>query len=134
MARRNKTQETTTTNGGADHVATASAATENTPEKGQATQSKTAQAGSPKQKKATTAAAKNSAAKKTDEPPSVEGVFVKAIPGLKSFRRAGYGFNEQGFGIALDALDDGQLKALEEESNLVVEPCTFEAGDEYVGK
>ena len=64
----------------------------------------------------------------------VQGVYVKTIPGLKSFRRAGFGFNEQGFGIALSALNDGQVELLESESKLVVERCTFETDDDYIGR
>lgn len=66
-------------------------------------------------KKATTAATST----------TVEGIYVKTAPGVKTFRRAGMAFNEHGHGIALDALSKAQLKQLENESNLVVERVTF---------
>ncbi|MDH5185170.1 MAG: HI1506-related protein [Gammaproteobacteria bacterium] len=53
----------------------------------------------------------------------VDGVFVKCIRGKGSFRRAGFKFDETGFGIALDALSEEQLQALNDEPMLVVEEC-----------
>lgn len=54
-----------------------------------------------------------------------EGVFVRCVMPGKTFRRAGMVFNDQGHGIAKSALTDKQLKALEDESMLSVEHCTF---------
>lgn len=54
----------------------------------------------------------------------IEGVWVRSV--TQSFRRAGFAFNRLGCGIALDALEDEQLAALEGEPNLVVERVTFE--------
>lgn len=53
----------------------------------------------------------------------IEGVWVKSIPA--SFRRAGYRFTREGIGIALHALDEGQLEQLENEPDLIVERVTF---------
>lgn len=93
---------------------------------------------SPKNKVGTAAVASldsNTAApSKAAKTATVKGVHVKTRPGLKSFRRAGFGFNEQGSGIALSALSDEQLEALENETSLVVEPCSFEPGDDYISK
>lgn len=63
-----------------------------------------------------------------------EGVYVKTVLGVKSFRRAGFEFNEQSMGFALDALSEEQLKALKEEPNLIVEHVTFNEGDAFQAK
>lgn len=53
----------------------------------------------------------------------VEALFVKTIPGVKSFRRAGFSFNSAGYGIALDALTEEQITAIKGEKNLISEEC-----------
>lgn len=53
----------------------------------------------------------------------VEGIWVRSVKA--SFRRCGMRFTREGFGIALDALKEGQLEILEQEPNLVVERMTF---------
>lgn len=60
----------------------------------------------------------------------IEGIWVRSV--TPSFRRAGIGFNRAGFGIALTALTDEQLEAIENEPRLVVERVTFE--DESLSK
>lgn len=47
------------------------------------------------------------------------------------YRRAGFKFNRQGYGIALSALDKDQVKLLKADPHLRVEECTFPA-DELV--
>lgn len=60
-----------------------------------------------------------------EDPPSgeIDAVWVTSVP--KSFRRAGFRFDRNGVGIALEALSEDQLDALESEPNLKVERCTF---------
>ncbi|WP_420598635.1 hypothetical protein [Neptuniibacter sp.] len=53
----------------------------------------------------------------------IDGVWVTSKP--KSFRRAGHRFTQEGLGIALHALQEGELEMLESEPNLVVERVTF---------
>lgn len=55
----------------------------------------------------------------------IEGIFVKAVPGATGFRRAGFAFDETGYGIALGALSEEQLEAIENEPRLITERCTF---------
>jgi len=80
------------------------------------------------------APAEKAPVKKTPKPKAVEGIHVKTIPGLKSFRRAGFGFNQEGISFTLDALSEEQLEALENEPHLVITHCTLELDKEYVGK
>ncbi|SDJ24015.1 hypothetical protein SAMN04487867_12960 [Vreelandella titanicae] len=60
-------------------------------------------------------------------PPMEEmpGVFVRTKRRIKSRRRAGYRFNREGTGIALELLSKEQLKQLREDPALEVEDCTF---------
>ncbi|SIQ30854.1 hypothetical protein [Marinobacterium stanieri] len=53
----------------------------------------------------------------------IEGIWVRSVK--PSFRRCGVRFTREGFGIALDVLEDGQLEILEKDPNLVVERMTF---------
>lgn len=54
----------------------------------------------------------------------IEGLWITAIP-EQGFRRCGYRFTREGFGIALDALTAEQIEALENEPNLKVERGVF---------
>lgn len=54
----------------------------------------------------------------------VEGLWVVAIP-EHGFRRLGYRFTREGFGIAMDALTAEQIEILENEPNLKVERGIF---------
>ncbi len=60
-----------------------------------------------------------------DQGEDIEGIWVRTVPGVRRFRRAGMAFNDAGTGIALEALTDEQLAALEAEPNLIVERNTF---------
>lgn len=60
-----------------------------------------------------------------NEPEEIEGYYVRTAPGTKSFRRAGYAFNERGTGFAKGVLSEEQLKALKAEKRLIVEESTF---------
>ncbi|UXZ55825.1 hypothetical protein LOS15_07345 [Halomonas sp. 7T] len=53
------------------------------------------------------------------------GVFVRTKRRIKSRRRAGFRFNREGTGIALEMLTKEQLKQLREDPALEVEDCTF---------
>lgn len=54
----------------------------------------------------------------------VEGLWITAVP-EQGFRRCGYRFTREGFGIALDALTAEQIEQLENEPNLKVERGIF---------
>ena len=54
----------------------------------------------------------------------IEGLWVEAIP-EQGFRRCGFRFTREGFGIALDALTAEQIEQLENEPNLKVERGIF---------
>lgn len=54
----------------------------------------------------------------------VEGLWITAIP-EHGFRRCGYRFTRDGFGIALSALNAEQVAALESDPNLKVERGMF---------
>ncbi|HFX1490571.1 TPA: HI1506-related protein [Pseudomonas aeruginosa] len=54
----------------------------------------------------------------------IEGLWITAIP-EHGFRRCGYRFTREGFGIALDALTAEQIETLENEPNLKVERGIF---------
>lgn len=74
--------------------------------------------------KATTStpAAKPAAAKrvaKDKDPQMVDGIFVRSLP--ERFRRAGFDFNREGFGLILADLTKEQLKAIEGEPMLSVQ-------------
>lgn len=60
-------------------------------------------------------------------PPMEEmpGVFVRTKRRIKSRRRAGFRFNREGVGIALELLTEEQLKQLRADPALEVEDCTF---------
>ena len=59
-----------------------------------------------------------------DDDGEIEGLWITAIP-EQGFRRCGYRFTREGFGIALDALTAEQIEALENEPNLKVERGVF---------
>lgn len=54
----------------------------------------------------------------------IEGLWIVAIP-EQGFRRCGFRFTREGFGIALDALTAEQIEQLENEPNLKVERGIF---------
>ena len=60
-------------------------------------------------------------------PPMEEtpGVFVRTKRRFKSRRRAGFRFNREGMGIALEGLSEEQLQQLRDDPALEVEDCTF---------
>jgi len=60
-------------------------------------------------------------------PPMEEtpGVFVRTKRRIKSRRRAGFRFNREGVGIALELLSEEQLQQLRADPALEVEDCTF---------
>lgn len=60
-------------------------------------------------------------------PPMEEmpGVFVRTKRRIKSRRRAGFRFNREGTGIALELLSEEQLQQLRDDPALEVEDCTF---------
>lgn len=53
------------------------------------------------------------------------GVFIRTKRRVKSRRRAGFRFNREGVGIALELLSEEQLKQLRDDTALEVEDCTF---------
>ncbi|BCB62815.1 hypothetical protein HaloA020_35160 [Halomonas sp. A020] len=53
------------------------------------------------------------------------GVFVRTKRRIKSRRRAGFRFNREGMGIALELLSEEQLQQLRDDPALEVEDCTF---------
>ncbi len=59
----------------------------------------------------------------------VDGIFVRAAPGIGSFRRAGYNFDETGVCIELDALSKEQLRNLKNEKRLIVKPRKVTVGE-----
>jgi hypothetical protein len=59
-----------------------------------------------------------------DDDGEIEGLWVVAIP-EQGFRRCGFRFTREGFGIALDALTAEQIEQLENEPNLKVERSYF---------
>lgn len=54
---------------------------------------------------------------------AVEGLWIRSVP--ESFRRCGFRFTREGFGIALSALTDAQIDQLIADPNLVVEQGEF---------
>lgn len=64
---------------------------------------------------------------KQDEIPML---YVRTKKRFGSRRRAGFRFNREGFGIALDALSDEQVAALKADPTLVVEEGTVPASEE----
>jgi hypothetical protein len=63
------------------------------------------------------------AAKKAESQNKVPALFIKTKSG--SFRRAGFRFTEEPYGIALECLTDGQIQALKSEPSLIVEEGDF---------
>lgn len=59
-----------------------------------------------------------------DDDGKVDGLWITAIP-EHGFRRCGYRFTREGFGIALGALTAEQIEQLENEPNLKVERGIF---------
>lgn len=67
-------------------------------------------------------AAKPAAAKraaKDKDPQMLDGIFVRSLP--ERFRRAGFDFSREGYGLILADLTPEQLKAIEEEPMLSVQ-------------
>ena len=60
-------------------------------------------------------------------PPMFElpGVFVRTKRRFKSRRRAGFRFNREGMGIALEALSEEQIQQLRDDPALEVKDCPF---------
>lgn len=58
-------------------------------------------------------------AAKSKTPNMVDGIFVRSLP--ERFRRAGFDFNREGFGLILADLTKEQLKAIESEPMLSVQ-------------
>lgn len=86
-------------------------------------------------KGATKPAAAKKPVAKSGEPNMQDGIFVRSMP--ETFRRAGFTFTREGVGLALTALTQEQLKAIEEEPLLNVQymefPVTAE-DDQVLGK
>ena len=59
---------------------------------------------------------------------AVEALWIRSVP--ESFRRCGFRFNREGYGIALDALTDEQIETLVNEPNLVVSVTRVTAEDD----
>ena len=85
------------------------------------------------------AAAKPAAAKKPvakgGDPNMQDGIFVRSMP--ETFRRAGFTFTREGVSLALSALTQEQLKAIEEEPLLNVQYMEFPViaeDDQVLGK
>lgn len=55
---------------------------------------------------------------------AVKGFFIRSRPAT-GFRRCGFAFTPEGFGIAASALTDEQIAILKAEPNLVVEEGEF---------
>jgi len=82
----------------------------------------------PKKKASTKkAATKKAATKKAAKKEAVPAIFVRCAKPGGRFRRAGFDFTHQGISIALDAIDDEQLKALRNEPMLVVKDSEITA-------
>lgn len=64
-------------------------------------------------------------ATKADAPQMLEGIFVRSL--APSFRRAGFEFTREGFGLLLTGLSEQQLKAIEAEPLLSVTYCEIPA-------
>lgn len=87
---------------------------------------------SPRQPRAQVTAAKP-AAKAERQANTEAGLFVRSFPA--TFRRAGFEFNQRGFGLRLQDLSKAQLEAILSEPMLHVTECDFpttEADDELL--
>jgi hypothetical protein len=60
---------------------------------------------------------------------AVKGFFIRSRPAT-GFRRCGFAFTPEGFGIAESALTKEQIAILKAERNLVVEEGKFEGIEE----
>lgn len=54
---------------------------------------------------------------------AIPGLWIRSVP--PTFRRCGFAFTREGFGIALHALTEAQVEVLVSEPNLVVEHTVF---------
>lgn len=63
---------------------------------------------------------------KAKKPAKATALFIRSVS-KQGFRRAGFAFTPDGFGIAVDALTEEQIKALRDEPNLIVEDAEIEA-------
>ncbi len=54
---------------------------------------------------------------------AIPALWVRSVP--PTFRRCGFAFTREGYGIALSALDEEQVEQLVNEPNLVVEHTWF---------
>ena len=74
------------------------------------------------------AAQEMSSAEAAKDGAAVEALWIRSVP--ESFRRCGFRFNREGYGIALDALTDEQIETLVNEPNLVVSVTRVTAEDD----
>lgn len=58
---------------------------------------------------------------KKEKGKKMPALFIRTVPGVEGFHRAGHHFTKEGVGIALELLSDAQVKALKEEPRLIVE-------------
>lgn len=94
-------------------------------------------------KKSQPAATKSAAPEQTPAPPqppagkpanksakqSLPALFIRSRS-ANGFRRCGFGFNRHGYGIALNALTEDQIKTLKNEPHLMVEECEIDAPEQ----
>lgn len=83
-------------------------------------------------KPAAKAAAKKAVVNKGAEPELLDGIFVRSLP--PTFRRAGFTFTRDGFGLLLENLTQAQLDAIEAEPMLSVTQAQFPATAEADAK
>ncbi len=72
---------------------------------------------------------KKAASKKKEARP---GLFIGTRRGVARFRRAGFVFSREPYGIALEALTEEQIEQLKAEPSLVVEEVDFDVEGEQV--
>lgn len=122
MSRNGKTAAATTADAAAKNTADG-AATDTHVERAEA-----AASGAQDAQQSTAAEAGNKGAKTGDEKAEIPVLFVRAVP-EQGFRRCGYAFTREGFGIALDLLTKEQIETLKQEKNLVVQEGSVSADD-----
>uniref|UniRef100_A0A6H1ZEH8 Mu-like prophage FluMu N-terminal domain-containing protein n=1 Tax=viral metagenome TaxID=1070528 RepID=A0A6H1ZEH8_9ZZZZ len=83
-------------------------------------------------KPAAKAAAKKAVANQGAETELLDGIFVRSLP--PTFRRAGFTFTRDGFGLLLENLTQAQLDAIEAEPMLSVTQAQFPATAEADAK
>lgn len=70
----------------------------------------------------------NRATDNVDQAKTVLGIFVRSF--APTFRRAGFEFTQEGYGLLLRDLTEEQLKAIREEPMLSVQDCEIPAAAE----